>query len=194
MPISVPAMVKPEFILAMLAWAIFPLVKSFMEVGPPRLVRVRVEAEDGVQEVERTITPVEFSELESKRLRSRSNSPKKRKASLPSIPEDTLSVKRRRLDDFSLTDTPSLYYEDEGRQGTQPESLEKHEGDNSEEGRIAKLRTRELRKRQPNHDPSLICCDYTLAEERNAAGISGPAEYGGGHLCMECLGAELSPM
>lgn len=79
-----------------------------MEVGPPRLVRMRVEADDGVQEVWRTITPVEFSELES---RSQSHSPKKPKASLSIIPEDP---KRRRLDDSSLTNTPSLYYEDEG--------------------------------------------------------------------------------
>lgn len=149
MPVSVLATAKPEFILARLAWAVFPLVKSFMELGPSRLVRVRVEAEDGAQEVQRTITPVEFSKLESKRSRSRSHSPKKRKASLPVIPEDTSSAKSRQLDDSSLTDTPSLYYDDEDGQETQHESLGEHEDDNSEEGRIANLRTHELRKRQP---------------------------------------------
>ncbi|KAK4999507.1 hypothetical protein LTR66_001485 [Elasticomyces elasticus] len=59
-----------------------------------------------------------------------------------------------------------------------------------DEARIAALRIQELRKQRPK-DPTLVCCDYTLAENANALGIEGKPEYGGGHLCMECLGLEV---
>jgi len=37
----------------------------------------------------------------------------------------------------------------------------------------------------------LICCDYDAAEKANAMDIYGKEEFGGGHLCMECLGMEI---
>lgn len=39
-------------------------------------------------------------------------------------------------------------------------------------------------------NPDLYCCDYQAAKEAAAAGIEGPKEFGGLHLCWECLGVE----
>ena len=192
MPISVPAVVRPEFILARFAWVIFPRVKPFMEFGPPRPVKVRAESGGSVREIETTMTPGEFSELEPKRSRSRSHSPQKRTASASPMTENISSVKRCRLNEPSPTDTPSLHTEDGCGKDYQHEHLGKDEENMSEESIIGMLRIRELRKRRPNHNPTQICCDYTLAEKKDAAGIYGPDEYGGGNLCMKCLGAEES--
>ncbi|KAH8798636.1 hypothetical protein F5884DRAFT_813300 [Xylogone sp. PMI_703] len=40
-------------------------------------------------------------------------------------------------------------------------------------------------------DGSLLCCDYTIAEFRNAHGIPGPDEWGGSQICEQCLGLEV---
>ena len=192
MPINVPAVVRSEFILARFAWVIFPAVKSFMEFGPPRLVKVRVESGGNIQEIEKTMTSAEFSELEPKPSRSRSYSPRKRTASSSPLTENISSLKRRRLKEPSLIEVLSLGTEDRGGRDTSNENLGDDVDERSEESVIETLRMRELRKRRPNHNPTLLCCDYTLAEKKDAAGICGPAEYGGGHLCMECLGGEES--
>lgn len=59
----------------------------------------------------------------------------------------------------------------------------------SEDARISALRIEALRRGRPDNI-RLLCCDYNHAEKANTLGIPGPPEYGGGHLCMECLGLE----
>ena len=54
-PVEIPRGVRTEFILARFAWAIFPLVKRFVEHGPERSVKVWETCEDGVHEVTKTL-------------------------------------------------------------------------------------------------------------------------------------------
>jgi len=213
--------VSPEFLLTRFAWAIFPLIKPFMEQGPERVVKVREQCEDGLHEVIKTLDPAGFERTNAV-IRGRSNSPKKRKAAdaLPPVPE----VKRVRTSIQSATGAiqasspcPSAEYEgqtpglssDEGDSigsnctskhspdlepsNFQDSVMKKHydieEKSQAEADRMSTLRMKELRKRRPQ-DPSLICCDYTKAEQANARGIPGRYEYGGGHLCEQCLGLD----
>ncbi|TIA35300.1 hypothetical protein D6C78_06241 [Aureobasidium pullulans] len=59
-----------------------------------------------------------------------------------------------------------------------------------EQRRISDLRAAALRNSRPTNR-ELICCDYDAAEKANAMDIYGKEEFGGGHLCMECLGMEI---
>jgi hypothetical protein len=59
-----------------------------------------------------------------------------------------------------------------------------------ERRRISDLRAAALRNSRPTNR-ELICCDYDAAEKANAMDIYGKEEFGGGHLCMECLGMEI---
>ena len=51
------------------------------------------------------------------------------------------------------------------------------------------MRLEYMRSRRPS-DPALYCCDYRAAEAAEEAGIEGPREFGGSHLCWSCLGVE----
>ena len=192
-PINVTAGVAPEFLLARFAWSIFPLIKGFMEHGPKRLVKIRQECEGGLREVVKTLDSVEFTQIQiTGTTRGRSASPKKRKASgaLPPIVESKRFCKSSNQEMLDESDcsknedeqkTPSLSSDDIAP--VQPQRCE------SEEDRLCSLRMAELRKRRPCN-PALLCCDYSLAEQANALGIPGRPEFGGGHLCGECLGLE----
>lgn len=207
--------VSPEFILTRFAWAIFPLVKAFMEQGPERAVKVREHCEDGFHEVAKTLDMAGFERMNAA-TRGRSNSPKKRKAA-DGLPH-TAEVKRFCASLQLATDgiqtsqsppdrqleeghTPDLSVDDGTSIGVhhtlEPSfgcsiSAEGHDfgtEDDAEIARISALRMNELRKRRPQ-DSSLICCNYDVAEQANALGIPGRPEYGGGHLCEQCLGLE----
>ncbi|KAI9764070.1 MAG: hypothetical protein M1840_008874 [Geoglossum simile] len=86
--IEVKAGVSPEFILTRFAWAIFPLVRAFMEQGLKRVVKVLVQCEEGLQETVKTLILVGFEQITAA-SRGRSASPKKRKAAgaLPLVVE-----------------------------------------------------------------------------------------------------------
>lgn len=73
-PVEIAAGISAEFLLARFAWAIFPLVKAFMEQGPERLVKLRVKSSDGFYEVTKTLDPASFAELGTTG-RGRSKSP-----------------------------------------------------------------------------------------------------------------------
>jgi hypothetical protein len=208
-PIEVMAGVSPEFILTRFAWAIFPIVKAFMEHGPKRVVKVLVQCEGGFQEIVKTLDLASFEQITAA-SRGRNTSPKKRKAAgtLPPVAD----VKRFctcshfKPDEMpTSTDyqsdekrTPKLY--SDGGTSVQlfsaPASYDlsapgkdSDTGDEAEIERLSILRMNELRKRRPK-DSSLLCCDYSLAERANALRIPGRPEYGGGHLCSKCLGLD----
>lgn len=208
-PIEVTEGVSPEFILTRFAWAIFPLVKAFMEHGPERVVKVREQCEDGFHEIVKTLDLAGFEQITAA-SRGRSTSPKKRKAAdtLPPIAE----VKRFCTSSHFKPDempastdyqsdeerTPDLY-SDGGTSMQLVSTPASHDlsalgkdsdtGDEAEFERLSILRMNELRKRRPRNS-SLLCCDYSLAERANALGIPGRPEYGGGHLCSKCLGLD----
>ncbi|KAH0537309.1 hypothetical protein FGG08_005899 [Glutinoglossum americanum] len=208
-PIEVKAGVSPEFILTRFAWAIFPLVRAFMEQGPKRVVKVLVQCEEGLQETVKTLNLAGFEQITAA-SRGRSTSPKKRKAAgtLPLVVEVERFCMSSHLESDEMP-TSTDYQSDEERtldlhsdDGNSVQLLptqashdfsapEKgsNAGNEAEIERLSNLRMNELRKRRPRN-PSLFCCDYNLAERSNALGIPGRPEYGGGHLCMECLGLD----
>lgn len=228
-PVEVMGGVAPEFILARYAWAIFPLVKAFMEQGPSRLVKVREQCNNELQEVFKDLDPAGFAGIIAT-PRGRSASPKKRKKSesLPPIVETKRCCRRVDTPEDDLTDN-SLGEDDTAESGTaqsdvteseiasdlgneqhtpnlsfdtsvfpqssiaeavqNPDILEVLEDPAVEAERLSLLRMREIRKRRPSK-PASMCCDYNLAERNNALGVPGKPEYGGGHLCDQCLGWE----
>jgi hypothetical protein len=211
-PIEIAGGVSPEFILTRFAWALFPLVKAFMEQGPERAVKVREQSDNGLYETVKTLDPAGFERMTAA-TRGRSSSPRKRKATdtLPPISEmkcfrkyfehPEMQASTVALDCYLGEErTPSLSSND----GTSvqphvtstllPNCPEPSQGqdfntEDSEFERLSALRRRALRKGRPQ-DSTLLCCDYSLAEQANALGIPGKPEYGGGHLCSQCLGLE----
>ncbi|KAJ9652510.1 hypothetical protein H2201_009217, partial [Coniosporium apollinis] len=212
-PVEMAAGVAPEFVLARFAWLVFPLVKAFMEHGPERLVRVREVCEGGLREVVKTLDPVGFAQITGT-TRGRSASPKKRKASetLPPIVEAKRlcgSSHHQAQQTLDTSEEGSKHADDQGTPSLSSDNgtyLQPHliaapldplpprppSGSDLEANRLSFLRMRELRKRRPRNR-ALLCCDYSLAERANALGIPGKPEYGGGHLCNECLGLESGP-
>lgn len=207
--------VSPEFLLARFAWAIFPLVKAFVEQGPERVVKVREQHAEGIHEVVKTLDPAGFERMNAI-TRERSNSPKKRKtteAPLPlpetkrvcvSIHTTTIASRAPPPDSILRTEegqTPGLSFNDddstepndnlENSSDLRPEVAKQDLGteDDAETDRMTTLRMDGLRKQRPQ-DRSLICCDYNMAEQANALRVPGRPEYGGGHLCEWCLGLE----
>lgn len=211
--------ISAMFLLVRLAWAIFPHARAFLEAGGPKLVRVRERTSDGIREVDKIVHPAEVSRIVGAN-RGRSASPKKRKAaeSSSNLPdaveancrhsegEPPLNFSPQSQDssgscaisclDRARDKVPSLFSD-----CSTPDYLKGHneyiiarELDISsvdpEDFRIAALKKKELKKQRPR-DPALICCDYRVAENANELGIEGKSEYGGGHLCMECLGLEI---
>ncbi|KAK3062275.1 hypothetical protein LTS18_004455 [Coniosporium uncinatum] len=178
-----------------------------MEHGPERLVKVREQYEGELREVVKTLDPTGFAQIAST-SRGRSASPKKRKASETLLPVveakrrcDSSHLCRQMPDDPNGGNdqpkehcTPSLLSDvgtsSQSLPTTAPESLPPFgplANWELEADRVSSLRMHELRKRRPlNH--ALLCCDYSLAERANALGLPGKPEYGGGHLCEECLG------
>ncbi|MCJ1396625.1 hypothetical protein MMC18_009516 [Xylographa bjoerkii] len=96
-PVEVMGGVAPEFILARYAWAILPLVKPFMEQGPSRLVKVREQCNDELQEVVKDLDSAGFSRIIDT-PRGRSASPKKRKVSESRPPIAETKRRCRRAD------------------------------------------------------------------------------------------------
>lgn len=205
---------SPEFVLTRFAWAIFPFVKAFMEQGPERLVKVREQSDEGFREIVKTLDFAGFEQM-NLATRGRSGSPKKRKAA--DVPQ-TAGMKRLCTSLQLETDgiqTSLSALEGQSERGYTPDfsfddgtSAELHctqghssggsisagqntviTDDDTENERLCALRINELRKRRPQ-DSKLICCDYNLAEQANALGIPGKTEYGGGHLCLNCLGLD----
>lgn len=190
-PIEVVEGVSPEFILTRFAWAVFPLVKAFMEHGPERVVKLREQCDDGFHEIVKTLDATSFEQITA--ASRRSSSPKKRKAAeaLPPIPE----VKRFCRSLHYQTDQMPAHTDasegqiDEERTPNLSSDDGSDTGDEAEIERLSVLRMTQLRKHRPRN-PAIICCDYSLAERANTLGIPGRPEYGGGHLCSMCLGLE----
>jgi hypothetical protein len=199
-PLDINPSVAPEFMLVRFAWTIFPLVRSFLERGGERLVTVRQKTGAGFKEVQKIICKEDVAALYAKESsRGRSLSPKKRKPDAETTPEEYQSVKRQRSQQLPLashspsptTSCPNLLYSTGSENDpSQQACLELPDGANdNDEGRLRMLKASARRERRPTK-ASLMCCDYSAAEDANARGIPGPSEYGGGHLCQQCLGAD----
>jgi HNH endonuclease len=191
--------VHPAFVLSRLAWAVLPRIETFLRRWEPRLVRVRQSPLVGE---DKEMTP---KELEAKYFKkSRSVSPQKRQRETED--QDSFIVaavsKRPRLavdqhDQSTSAANPPAVTPDlvdfETNSGLShqrvpdPENVEHKVS--TEEQRIAALRHEALIG-QRKENAGLRCCDYDAAEMAIAAGLEGPKEFGGAHVCIQCLGLE----
>jgi len=206
--VEIPPTVHPAFILARFAWAVFPGIRNFLIRGEKRLVTLRQgvgEARD-IKELERD----DLCRVLRIAPRGRSNSPNKRQREedgTRGAANTAVTAKRARLDlaesaqsirrhDSPPATTPGLC----GAEIASTPSLTQPSGsfdsptldaehEAAERRRIAALRQAALKAQRPS-DPELVCCDYDAAERANAAECEGPRQFGGAHLCLECLGAE----
>lgn len=206
--IDVPTSVNTAFLLARLAWAIFPGLQNFLVRGEKRLVILK----QGIGEASH-IKELEQDEL-YRRLGimsgRRGDSPKKRRRAddnTESIICEADAVERVRLNSQESTQPvrspisilPAL--SNLGSVGAvsmlspvQPYEpttwlMPSARQEVTERRRMTVLRQHFLKVQRPS-DPALYCCDYNAAEEAIAAGREGPRKHGGAHLCMECLGAD----
>jgi len=158
-----------------------------LERGGERLVKIRQKTEEGVEEVEKVIKKEHVASLVGKEQgRGRSGSPKKRRPETNLALEEPISMERQCHEwRTSSTSSSSTTFPDLSHGSSV-------EGELSEPCRTSfGISKRLALKSQRPGDPSLICCDYTSTEEANALGLDGQPEFGGGHLCMYCLGAEV---
>jgi hypothetical protein len=202
--VEIPSGVHQAFLLARVAWAVFPLVSNFLLRGDKRLVRLRGQFARTREDKE--LTPQTLSKIVPEiSARSRSRSPPKRLREEENEENedshDVTATKRRRLegDDQevkeagSLATTPDLVKLGTSSGVSQLPSSDT-EDVNLDEGigeadRIAALR-RDALFAQRKIDAHLMCCDYTAAETAIAAGADGPKKFGGAHLCPQCRGAD----
>lgn len=201
--VNMPAGVHPNFILARLAWAIFPMIESFLRRGEPRLVRVA--SEDEQEMTSAILRDTFFSRGKSgSPAKSRSASPQKRPrsdcgdthedADEPSQKRRLRSLYSSQSIEASFT-TASLTSEltcHDPEAGDVAAILTKDdEGTHVEASTstIVKLRREALAiERQKNAD--CMCCDYDAAEAAIMNGEDGFREFGGAHICQLCLGFE----
>lgn len=190
-----------KFLLARFTWAVFPLVRQFLEVGVARNLRLRVTEEGRFKEVTRTFTAEEMRGM-GPSIRGRNPSPKKMKAA-PEMPVSGLrAIKRRRPYSSSPEkNAQNITLLASEQQGLQCANSKLNLTDDSPAASppsdppfpptvASNFDTIQLiRSRRPSN-PDLYCCDYNRAEAAMLAGLPGEKEYGGAHLCLECLGVE----
>lgn len=183
-PLPIPVTIAPQFLLARLAWTIFPRVKNFLESGIARLVRLPVPlpSSDEDIEIDKMLPSNEISAILSVG-RGRSASPRKRTAPEPSSIEqesETITTLSKQslhaaLPTYQLN-TPTSHSE---KPLVWPSGKRKRDStaevDKDEEKRIFDLRKHALKNQRPVN-PALMCCDYTDQ---------------GSQLCMQCSGVEV---
>jgi len=198
-----PHDVHPNFVLARLAWAVFPMIQAFFGRGEPRLVKVGLEEREmSSEELEDTF----FSRSRSRSpTKSKSRSPQKRqRTDTDNQDMETRSAvsKRLRLEidrcgqSLHPTSPPAVTPElvdldtNSEHSHTPVPPFEKRDHDTLvQRHRVAALRHRALIA-QRKKNAGLMCCDYDAAERAIAAGLKGPKLFGGAHLCVQCLGVE----
>ncbi|GAB7354924.1 hypothetical protein MBLNU459_g5549t1 [Dothideomycetes sp. NU459] len=199
--------VSSKYLLVRFAWTVFPSVSKFLTTGAGRVVRMRTVVDDELQEVTRKMG-VEEARAKFGGGRSRSTSPKKRKGGTTALePNDADSgSKRRRLHSTRTSDARQSMTASGGEPESRvdlsnspefPTSLTpvspEQQCSNDEAQRLSPeidhiKRAWLLEQRSTNlHN---YCCDYYIAEVAAKTGVAGKKEWGGGHLCDECLGAE----
>jgi hypothetical protein len=207
--VKIPYSVHPAFLLARLAWTIFPSIRNFLIRGEKRLVILRQQTgkSPDVKELNREnlcrvlgILPRERSNSQTKRQReddsirgatdTSASASKRARLDLAKSPKPAESLAS--MHSPSAT-TPELCIADAASTPSPPQPFEGPtlltDGETNERRRIGALRQSALKAQRPMN-AGLLCCDYDAAEVANAAGLEGPRTFGGAHLCMECLGAE----
>lgn len=226
MTLALNSGISVQHLLARFAWAIFPLVRNFLQGGGDRAVKFHVFNEEERQHEEKTEV-MNIKDITAKFFapRARSNSSKKRsREDTTQEDDDGRAFKRTRCLSFednaaestwgstepssasgglvTLQDDVHVHVKDNERLPPSDENaFDRHlesewagqAGEADFDEHIENLRRRQLLKRRPS-DPSLYCCDYNRADMLTNRGVPGKREWGGSHLCEECLGGEYLPL
>lgn len=88
-PLDKPLNVSPELLLVRFAWTVFPFIRHFMNLGIDRSVKLLVKEKWTLKEIVENVRGGQLKE------RTRSESPKKRKAASGSV-QDQVSTRTRR--------------------------------------------------------------------------------------------------
>lgn len=203
-PLEMALDVSPEHLLVRFAWTVFPYVKKFMEMDLDRSVRLLIKEDGVIKEVVQTMKGNDLKE------RRRSESPKKRKAASTSAQEHQVSTTRKRQRHcshsplrghrassapFDAQHAATLKSAVSQSNSSTPTAFSPPQIDRSQPAAdpqvdsFEKMVQEHMLRGRPS-DPALYCCDYRAVAAAEAAGIEGPKEYGGSHLCWECLGVE----
>ena len=207
-PITLANNVSPFFLLVRFAWAIFPLVRPFLENGVSRRVRVRVEDQNANLEEVKSASIKELTTITNP-PKSRNPSPTKRQR--PSNEDEADAEeddgyrkgKRRHASSensnesrgrkrYRTSSPAQTNFVDMGvSQSTASKSATYVPSQDWEQDLtdLEKKQLKWLRDQRPT-DPKLLCCDYNEAERASRLGLPGKEEFSGRYLCMECLGAE----
>ena len=203
-PITINDGVSVFFLFARFAWAIFPSLRAFLNNGSSRRLCIRVGDQYSMR---KEIRFARFEELQGfvNPPMSRKSSPTKRarsssagtagsgeyvgyytkKPRYASSEHTSESRGRKRHRTSSPEQTNILLSQFPTSSTTRVPSYD-WEKDATE---LEKKRLDYMRAQRPQ-DPRIICCDYNEAERASSLGLPGKEEYGGGHLCLRCRGAE----
>ncbi len=178
-PVDMPSTVSEAFILTNVAKAIFSRLPNFLTRGEKRLVKVKGNSVPSATELDGQ----ELRILLGLPYRGRSNSPRKRPRDAEQLAGTESVSKRLRLHSPhpEIPETPGLTTSRNTSVDTTIESPEILQID---------IRHRALKEQRRLNRP-LACCDYDAAEAAMERFSSGPEEYGGCHICLQCLGAEI---
>jgi hypothetical protein len=186
--VDMPPVVNEAFILTNVAQAIFSRLPNFLTRGEKRLVKVRSDYNHKIEELDGQ----ELRSMLGLSDRGRSNSPRKRqrKVDLSGDVINGRTSKRPRLHSTHLAEmleTPVLSASGSTLANSHIEPL-KHTP--TEYTDIEHLRRHALKEQRDLHR-ALACCDYDAAEIAIQDGSCGSKQFGGGFLCLQCLGAEI---
>ncbi len=180
-PLEFDPDISPNLLFARFAWTIFPAVSPFLEAGGGKKLRLRVTKEDGLHEEIQTVRPQEFT-------RGRNPSPKKRKnASESPAAESTGSYNNRALNPIDDSTATTLPF---SRSTPSPRAHALWVPDPNPNDTVSSCdKATWIKSRRPSN-PDLYCCNYNKVEAAIREGLPGKEEFGGGYLCLECLGFE----
>ena len=176
-PLNLSASISPKFLLSRFAWAIFPELGLFLRTNSTKAIKVPVMTEHGMAEEVKMMGKDELTKIFNS-TNSKSRTPSPTKQQKRAAPEE----------DCDSDQASSSVHR--GRKRHRPGSPEAGDSQATTlKTEFETLKERLLLAQRPK-DAQLICCDYNAAEEAARKGLEGPKEYGGAHLCMQCLGVE----
>lgn len=208
-----------EYMFSRFAWTIFPLIRVFLEQGPPRRVRTQMTNAIGLQDMDMNLDGEAISKTFFSRPRNAS--PKKRRTGDSSglSPEDHSLAGSDQSQNTGTPTSPSAAELDNASTSclepispvTVPVDHRQTKKDGysktcitdkdpriqqlyAHEDVYERLRREELYRRRPRHNPDLYCCDYDRYRQVVWSAIKGEGRWDAYELCDECLGGEYLPL
>ena len=185
-PLELDPGISPNLLFARFAWTVFPAVSKFLRVGGDKKLRLRVRREDGLHKVIQTVKHQESAVMGLSW--GRNPSPKKRKiaSDIPAA-ESTETYTHQALNpkDNSTAITPPSSQSTPSPRAHLLWSLDPNPNNTVSSCNKATW----IKSRRPSN-LDLYCCNCNEVEAAIREGLPGKKEFGGGYLCLECLGFE----